>query len=46
MIAKQPIALQLRYLQTINEISGDRNTVTIFPMPIDFLTPFFKKPTA
>jgi len=46
MISKQPIALQLRYLQTINEISGDRNTVTIFPMPIDFLTPFFKKPTA
>jgi regulator of protease activity HflC (stomatin/prohibitin superfamily) len=45
MIGKQPIALQLRYLQTINEISGDRNTVTIFPMPIDFLTPFFKKPT-
>ena len=44
MISKQPIALQLRYLQTINEISGDRNTVTIFPMPIDFLTPFLRKP--
>ena len=46
MISKQPIALQLRYLQTINEISGDRNTTTIFPLPIDFLTPFFKKPTS
>ena len=46
MIAKQPIALQLRYLQTINEISGDRNTTTIFPIPIDFITPFLKKPTA
>jgi regulator of protease activity HflC (stomatin/prohibitin superfamily) len=45
MIAKQPIALQLRYLQTINEISGDRNTTTIFPIPIDFITPFLKKPT-
>ena len=44
MIAKQPIALQLRYLQTINEISGDRNTTTIFPLPIDFLTPFLRKP--
>jgi regulator of protease activity HflC (stomatin/prohibitin superfamily) len=46
MISKQPIALQLRYLQTINEISGDRNTTTIFPVPIDFITPFLKKPTA
>jgi regulator of protease activity HflC (stomatin/prohibitin superfamily) len=44
MIAKQPIALQLRYLQTINEISGDRNTTTIFPIPIDFITPFLRKP--
>jgi len=45
MIAVQPIALQLRYLQTINEISGDRNTTTILPIPIDLLTPFMKKPT-
>jgi regulator of protease activity HflC (stomatin/prohibitin superfamily) len=44
MIARQPIALQLRYLQTINEISGDRNTTTIIPLPIDLLTPFLKKP--
>ncbi len=45
MIAVQPIALQLRYLQTINEISGDRNTTTIIPLPIELLTPFLKKPT-
>ena len=45
MIAAQPIALQLRYLQTINEISGDRNTTTILPIPIDLLSPFLKKPT-
>lgn len=43
MISKQPIALQLRYLQTINEIAGDRNTSTIIPLPIDLLTPFLKK---
>jgi regulator of protease activity HflC (stomatin/prohibitin superfamily) len=43
MIAAQPIALQLRYLQTIAEIAGDRNTTTIIPLPIDLLTPFLKK---
>jgi regulator of protease activity HflC (stomatin/prohibitin superfamily) len=43
MIAKQPIALQLRYLQTINEISGDRNTTTILPLPIELFAPFLKK---
>ena len=43
MIAAQPIALQLRYLQTIAEIAGDRNTTTIVPLPIDLLTPFLKK---
>jgi regulator of protease activity HflC (stomatin/prohibitin superfamily) len=43
MIAAQPIALQLRYLQTIAEISGDRNTTTIIPLPIDLLSPFLKK---
>ena len=43
MISAQPIALQLRYLQTIAEIAGDRNTTTIIPLPIDLLTPFLKK---
>jgi regulator of protease activity HflC (stomatin/prohibitin superfamily) len=44
MISAQPIALQLRYLQTIGEIAGDRNSTTILPLPIDLLTPFLKKP--
>ena len=43
MIAAQPIALQLRYLQTIAEIAGDRNTATIIPLPMELLTPFLKK---
>jgi regulator of protease activity HflC (stomatin/prohibitin superfamily) len=43
MIAAQPIALQLRYLQTISEIAGDRNTTTIIPLPIELLTPFLKR---
>jgi len=46
MIATQPIALQLRYLQTINEISGDRNTATIIPLPMELFAPFLKKPTS
>jgi regulator of protease activity HflC (stomatin/prohibitin superfamily) len=43
MIAEQPIALQLRYLQTIAEIAGDRNTATIIPLPMELLS-FLKKP--
>ena len=38
-----PVTLQLRYLQTIREISGDRNTTTFFPVPVDLLKPFIDK---
>lgn len=37
MISKQPAALQLRYLQTLNEISVEKNSTIIFPVPIDLL---------
>jgi regulator of protease activity HflC (stomatin/prohibitin superfamily) len=37
VIARHPIALQLRYLQTLLEISGTNNTATIIPVPIDLL---------
>ncbi|MBF0483473.1 MAG: slipin family protein [Candidatus Omnitrophica bacterium] len=37
MMEKYPVAIQLRYLQTLVEIGGDKNTTTIFPLPIDFL---------
>jgi regulator of protease activity HflC (stomatin/prohibitin superfamily) len=40
VLATQPMALTLRYLQTIAQISGDRNSTTIFPIPIDFLKAF------
>jgi regulator of protease activity HflC (stomatin/prohibitin superfamily) len=43
MIAQQPIALQLRFLQTMQEISTERNTTTFIPLPIDLFTPFLKK---
>jgi regulator of protease activity HflC (stomatin/prohibitin superfamily) len=37
VIATQPSALQLRYLQTLTEIGVERNTVIVFPMPIDMM---------
>jgi len=42
IIHKHPEALQLRYLQTVREISSESNTTTLFPIPIDLLTPFIK----
>jgi regulator of protease activity HflC (stomatin/prohibitin superfamily) len=43
MISGQPIALQLRFLQTMKEISNEHNTTTFLPMPIDLFAPFVKK---
>jgi len=40
MMSKQPIAIQLRYLQTLVEIGTENNTTTIFPIPIDFVSAF------
>lgn len=42
MLATEEIALQLRYLQTLKEISNERTNTIVFPMPIDFIEPFFK----
>ena len=43
LISKEPIALQLRYLQTMREMSSDRNTTTFLPLPIDLFSSFSKK---
>ncbi len=43
MIAEQPIALQLRFLQTMAEIASEHNTATFIPIPMDLFTPFLKK---
>lgn len=43
MIAREPIALQLRYLQTMREISSEHNTTTFVPVPIDLFSSFMKK---
>ena len=40
IIEQHPIALQLRYLQTLAEIATENNSTTIFPVPIDLLAPF------
>jgi regulator of protease activity HflC (stomatin/prohibitin superfamily) len=42
MISKEPIALQLRFLQTMREISSEHNTTTFLPVPIDLFAPFAK----
>jgi regulator of protease activity HflC (stomatin/prohibitin superfamily) len=42
IIATQPIALQLRYLQTLAEVASENNSTTLFPVPIDLFTPFIK----
>jgi regulator of protease activity HflC (stomatin/prohibitin superfamily) len=43
MIAQQPIALQLRFLQTMVEIASEHNTTTFVPLPSDLFAPFLKK---
>lgn len=42
VMAESPGALQLRYLQTLNSISAEKNSTIIFPLPLDILTPFLK----
>lgn len=43
IIATEPIALQLRFLQTLTEIASEKNSTIIFPVPIDLLKPFLEK---
>jgi len=38
-----PMALQMRYLQTLAEVATEKNSTTLFPIPIDLLTPFLEK---
>ena len=42
VINQSPIALQLRYLQTLNTISAEKNSTIIFPIPIEMLKTFSK----
>jgi regulator of protease activity HflC (stomatin/prohibitin superfamily) len=42
ILTKQPITLQLRYLQTLREVATENNSTIIFPLPIDLVKPFMK----
>jgi regulator of protease activity HflC (stomatin/prohibitin superfamily) len=41
-IGKHPVAIQLRFLQTLVEVASERNSTTIFPVPIDLFQPFLE----
>jgi len=42
LMSTQPMSLQLRYLQTLNQIAAENNSTTVFPIPIDLFKPFLK----
>ena len=44
VLATEPIAIQLRYLQTLTEIGMEKNTTIVFPLPVDLLAGFVRKP--
>ncbi|MCX8033581.1 MAG: slipin family protein [Thermoleophilia bacterium] len=43
VLSQTPAALQLRYLQTLAEIAAEKNSTTVFPLPIDLVEPFLKR---
>jgi regulator of protease activity HflC (stomatin/prohibitin superfamily) len=45
VISVNPAAIQLRFLQTLTEVATEKNSTTIFPIPIDLLKPFLEKKT-
>src|SRR5690554_2035407 len=44
-LAEQPSAMQLRYLQTLTQVAGDKTSTVVFPVPVDMLAGFFEKAT-
>lgn len=46
IISKSPVAIQLRFLQTITEIASEKNSVTILPIPIELFKAFMQKETS
>ena len=43
VMAREPVTLQLRYLQTLTEVASEKNSTLIFPLPIDLISMFLKK---
>jgi len=46
IIENHPVAVQLRYLQTLREVATENNSTTLFPIPIDLVTPFITGQTS
>ena len=44
MLAQQPQAMQLRYLQTLGNIAGDKSSTIVFPVPIELISALSTKP--
>jgi hypothetical protein len=42
VLAQEPQAIQLRYLETLTVIGADKNTTIVFPLPMDIITPLLK----
>ncbi|TJY59046.1 slipin family protein [Sinimarinibacterium sp. CAU 1509] len=42
-LSKEPQAMQLRYMQTLIDIAGDKNSTIVFPLPMDLIAPLLKK---
>ncbi|MEK7774200.1 MAG: slipin family protein [Deltaproteobacteria bacterium] len=42
LLSKNPVSLQLRYLQTLTEIAAEKNSTIVFPLPMDIIKPFMK----
>ncbi len=42
ILAGQPQAIQLRYLQTLTEMAGDKTSTIVFPLPMDLIEPLLK----
>jgi hypothetical protein len=42
-MAHEPIAVQLRYLQTLTEIAAEKNSTIIFPLPVDLIDAFLNR---
>jgi regulator of protease activity HflC (stomatin/prohibitin superfamily) len=45
VLSRYPVAVQLRYLQTMREVASERNTTTFFPLPIDLFSPLLRSLT-
>jgi hypothetical protein len=41
-LSQEPAAMQLRYLQTLADISNEKSSTIVFPLPLDLITPLMK----